>query len=695
MKRLVLSQLHIDQKLPSRPAYGTFGKDIELWSNFFALNFDAKKRLFLYDIMITPDPASSRERRRLVQLYLLGQSFRDDIATDFSKFLVSPYDLEEQNPLNIASKPQVLFWETEDPPPPGSNQADRQQYSVHVSLQGEQTAALGNFLLSLRDPAAPRAPREEILQSLNIIMSYSARFKTFGLPDPEIMSVGSNRFYKIKDQASFDLKGALQAFRGYLLSVRATSGSTRMLMQVKHAASYKPGPLSNIIDEFRRDIDGTSSIKLERFLAGVKVSTHHLPEKKNKSGEVIIRMKTIFSLAEDMKNQKVKSPRFGNPRQVRFNFNNQPPVLGLQAGFISVEEYFRKKYSINVSLNYPVVNIGAQNKPQFLPVEVLKVLSGQPCMRALHPVHTAEMIRVAARKAPINAKSIAQEAQKMLQLRPTNPVLEQFGITLGPHLTKVLARVLNAPSLQYKQEKKVQNAAWNLRDVGFAKPVTIKDWSVLCIKSGQGQQDAWANDNTLVRWLNMFQQVLKNHGIQIGTPTLTRDKNPYKEITIDSRDSKSLSEIEKVFKILPKVDFMLVVASSEEKAQFNLIKKLGDCQHGVLTRQVVGKKLAKMRGDTLDPQYMSNVALKVNVGLGGVNQRLPQGHLRFISDGGTMLVGYDVGHPPDRKRTGARSVVALVASINKDAAVYYGDIAVQESGKEVSSEQFTSYRTQY
>ena len=59
-------------------------------------------------------------------------------------------------------------------------------------------------------------------------------------------------------------------------------------------------------------------------------------------------------------------------------------------------------------------------------------------------------------------------------------------------------------------------------------------------------------------------------------------------------------------------------------------------------------------------QYFSNIALKLNAKLGGVNHKLESGSLRWLK--GTMIVGMDVTHPAIGCVKGTPSIAAVVAS---------------------------------
>ena len=87
----------------------------------------------------------------------------------------------------------------------------------------------------------------------------------------------------------------------------------------------------------------------------------------------------------------------------------------------------------------------------------------------------------------------------------------------------------------------------------------------------------------------------------------------------------------------------------------------------------------------MDPNYSANVALKINLKLGGINQCISPTDLGFLKDGKTMLVGMDVTHPAPGTTTGTPSIAGVVASIDAAFGQWPGSISCQESKKEIVS----------
>lgn len=86
-----------------------------------------------------------------------------------------------------------------------------------------------------------------------------------------------------------------------------------------------------------------------------------------------------------------------------------------------------------------------------------------------------------------------------------------------------------------------------------------------------------------------------------------------------------------------------------------------------------------------DSSYSANVALKVNLKLGGTNQCISPSDLGFLRHGKTMLVGIDVTHPAPGTTKGAPSIAGVVANVDANFGQWPGDISCQEGKKEMVS----------
>jgi eukaryotic translation initiation factor 2C len=91
-------------------------------------------------------------------------------------------------------------------------------------------------------------------------------------------------------------------------------------------------------------------------------------------------------------------------------------------------------------------------------------------------------------------------------------------------------------------------------------------------------------------------------------------------------------------------------------------------------------KIRKERGQI---QYFANVALKVNMKLGGINHAVDEASIGKLRLPPTMLVGMDVTHPGPSTVKGTPSIAAVVASADLRFSQYPASMRIQETKKEV------------
>jgi eukaryotic translation initiation factor 2C len=75
--------------------------------------------------------------------------------------------------------------------------------------------------------------------------------------------------------------------------------------------------------------------------------------------------------------------------------------------------------NIKLDDRHPVVNVGNQENPSYLPAEVCIVQPGQTIKRRLSPEQTQQMITFACRKPWENANSIVDDGRAVLGLNST------------------------------------------------------------------------------------------------------------------------------------------------------------------------------------------------------------------------------------------------------------------------------------
>lgn len=458
--------------------------------------------------------------------------------------------------------------------------------------------------------------------------------------------------------------------------------------------------------------------KLEKFLKRVRVRTTHLKAKINKKGEEVPRIKAIYALAKKTDGRRLPHPpqvaTFGaGPKDVKFWLEDRPapsaktpassvpgaapatpakkggkgkggkkptPIgpqpAGAGAGrYVTVQEFFKNTYNINTSDDYPVINVGNEENPSYLPAEICVVIPGQNAIAKLSGDQTRNMIGFAVRRPGENAQSIVDQGFQIAGLTSqTNPLLAQYGLKVGPGLITVQARLLTEPKVFYKGKAVPTNfGSWNMENITFNKPGLLKKWSWLGIDDGRLRYD----NDTLAATVKQFTAALSKNGVTVQQQPLPGNMVAARRPTDPNIEQMFVGAAKAGF------DLLLVVLPGRDKTDntelYSFIKTLGDTKYGIHTVCVVGQKFTSERGQ---PQYFANVALKFNLKLGGNNQAVDPQRLPLIQDDKTMLVGIDVTHPSPGSSDRAPSVAGMVASIDKHLGQWPGVLGLQEVAKQ-------------
>lgn len=263
-----------------------------------------------------------------------------------------------------------------------------------------------------------------------------------------------------------------------------------------------------------------------------------------------------------------------------------------------------------------------------------------------------------------------------------------FGINIQANLITVHGRVLTGPEIHYgdvitackanrkgsgdknkgRQIQKVSTrfGSWNMDKIQFSQGARIPSWAWLHIKRRNGPQTPHAS-------LRGFLQMMRACGITVG------DAVTQGSIDLDNKNIEGHIQ-NAINALMPhKPEMILFILDVTDSSVYNSIKRICDVRIGVRNICV---QTFKFIGKGNNLQYFANVALKVNLKFGGVNQNLWPGELGIIAEGKTMLVGIDVTHPSPGSHSKAPSVAGVVASIDSTLAQWPADIRIQSSRNE-------------
>jgi hypothetical protein len=249
------------------------------------------------------------------------------------------------------------------------------------------------------------------------------------------------------------------------------------------------------------------------------------------------------------------------------------------------------------------------------------------------------------------------------------------------------ARELPAPRLSYRTgSTNIRDGSWNILDVKFHRGGVVNNWCVLVVRDGNSSMINDPNDPRLPALFRGFAEKCERSGMKVTQPPQVlavqlvnpRD-DPSRAESIDIIRTKIKQYMGPDLKRRP--SFILVLLSQVDNFIYPGIKRLGDVELGIHTVHMLLPKALKDQNK--QDQYFSNVALKLNTKLNGINHKLDPESMKWLTSKKTMIVGMDVTHPGPTSVPGTPSIAAVVASVDDTFVQFPASMRIQATKKEM------------
>lgn len=467
-----------------------------------------------------------------------------------------------------------------------------------------------------------------------------------------------------QDRQNHVLSQVFFAFKGFYSSVRPSLGRVVLNVNVCMAPFYVSGGLVDALSGFQQRTQGALPSK---FPDKVKLVTKHLGYNK------------IYTLSEVLGAQgpaKVffDCSKYTQPRTSVANYflrGKSCPlsrVCNLTLHFI--------EYNKQLNPNLPVVNVGSSRRPIYLPAELCEVIE-QPYHGRLTDRETSNMINYACNPPATNAASIVNDGLRLLGLR--DGPIDGFNISVEQEMIAVPIRMLQPPQLSYGTGRTtVSHGSWNIVSVRFKRPASLPSWGVIIVIDGEDP-----DPRKVQELATNFSKKLRACGMTVPNPTRVLPTPPLPHPKQDPGRRNALDRIEDTIKTLgtPLPRMILFLLSRRDDFIYPGIKTLCDTKLGV--HSICMQLGTALKDPNKQDQYLSNVALKVNTKLGGVNHTVDDNALAWLKTTPTMVVGMDVTHPSRTSIPGTPSVAAVVANTDDTFAQFPVSLRVQKGTEEV------------
>ncbi|XP_038207657.1 protein argonaute-2 isoform X1 [Zerene cesonia] len=611
---------------PRRPNLGHEGRPIMLRANHFQISMP-RGFVHHYDVNIQPDKCPRKVNREIVET------------------MVHCY-----NKIFGALKPVFdgrnnLY--TRDPLPIGN---DRVELEVILPGEGKDrvfrvtikwVAQVSLFALEEALEGRTRQIPYDAILALDVVMRH--------LPSMMYTPVGRS-FFSSPEGYYHPLGGGREVWFGFHQSVRPSQWKMMLNIDVSATAFYKAQPVIEFmcevldirdINDQRKPLTDSQRVKFTKEIKGLKIEITHCGTMKRK-----YRVCNVTRRPAQMQSF---------PLQLE---NGQTVEC-------TVAKYFLDKYKMKLRYPHlPCLQVGQEHKHTYLPLEVCNIVPGQRCIKKLTDMQTSTMIKATARSAPDREREINNLVRRANF--NTDLYVKEFGLTISNNMMEVRGRVLPPPKLQYGgrvsslggQQALPNQGVWDMRGKQFFMGVEIRVWAIACFAPQRT-----VREDALKNFTQQLQRISNDAGMPIiGQPCFCKY-------------ATGPDQVEPMFKYLKStfVQLQLVVVVLPGKTPvYAEVKRVGDTVLGMATQCVQAKNVNKT-----SPQTLSNLCLKINVKLGGINSILVPSIRPKVFNEPVIFLGVDVTHPPagDNKKP---SIAAVVGSMDAHPSRYAATVRVQQ-----------------
>ncbi|KAJ3053657.1 eukaryotic translation initiation factor 2C, 2 [Rhizophlyctis rosea] len=636
-----LSVQHV--QFVQRPAVGRRGRMTKIRTNYVDVTSFPQGDVTHYDVSFTPDIPPVFIRR-------LFKAWEDKYISSKEVGNIHPVFDGRKNMFSAKPLPlgETHTFDVEEPEGDDEEEIARaHQQREAAQAAGRQTRGPRVFrmrvkkvatvnMAQLREFLAGRLPTTpyDAIMCLDIVLRH--------LPSFKYATVGRSFYTQAGAQS---LQGGAEVWPGYHQSIRPAGGTMKINIDVSSTAFYEAGPLLNMVmkvlgirqQDLGRGLDQRGTSKLEKTLKGLRVQTTH-------RGAAGAKRYRIAKMGDNANNT---------------TFTNEQGVTE------SIAAYFHRVYGTPLQYpQLPLLIIGDPSKNMFMPMEVCNVVPGQRHTRKLNERQTAEMIKFTCQPPHVRSGKISQGLA--LFDYADNMYLNEFGLKVEDDLFIADARVMPAPTLEFggraARPETPRDGTWNLRNKNFLAPSSLKAWGVVCFMHERDCPPAVRE-----KFVNELCNTCTQLGMQMqnrSPPVLYANPAGNVEGALKSAFMQAGNAVSS------RPQMLLIVLPNTGVPLYAEIKRVSDTILGIPTQCVQYRHVNQAKS-----QYCQNVALKMNVKLGGMNLAVKD--LPWVGQAPTIIIGADVTHPSPTEGKNKPSVAALVGSMDARMSKFAASVKVK------------------
>ncbi|KAL1481593.1 hypothetical protein MTO96_000292, partial [Rhipicephalus appendiculatus] len=312
----------------------------------------------------------------------------------------------------------------------------------------------------------------------------------------------------------------------------------------------------------------------------------------------------------------------------------------------------------------PCLQVGPENRKAYLPLEVCDIAAGQKCTKKLTDTQTSRLIRESALSAPDRENEIGNLVRNANF--STDPYAQEFDVSVTNTMMELTGRVLPAPELlcggSTQQRVEPRKGVWDMRGKKFYEPAVLDTWALACFAPRE-----ICREDTLRGFIQALRAIAIDAGMSMNVQPCMCDY--FKEI----------NQVEPVFRDLkstfPGLQLLVVVLPGKTPI-YAEVKRVGNTVLGVATQCVYFRNVT-----TLDEQILSNLCLKINAKLGGINCIVKPKMRPPVFKEPAIFLGASVTHPQNGDKN--FSIAAVVGSLDAHPHRYAATVRVQQRRQEI------------
>ncbi|KAI3755624.1 hypothetical protein L1987_55428 [Smallanthus sonchifolius] len=618
----------------SRPGFGSGGRRIPLLANHFKVCVKNPDEIFYqYSVSITSEDDRTIENKvlgrkileKLYQTYsaeLSGKKFAYD--GEKSLYTVGPLPKNKYEFMVVLEDSYANRGSpAHDGIPSESLKRSKrsfQEKSFKVEIGYAAEIPLKSVSLALLQGSEPEK-LQDALRVLDTILRQQAAQRGCLLVRQSFFHDDSRNFS--------DVGGGVSGCRGFYSSFRPTHDGLSLNMDVSSTMILTPGPVIDFLksNQNARDARSIDWVKAKKMLKNMRIKTTHSN-----------REFRITGMSEKPCNQQL----------FHLRVKKDDGTYDDQTINITVLDYFTKHLKIEVTYSAytPCIDVGKPEKPTYFPLELCSLVSLQRYTKALSTLQRASLIEKSRQKPQEKMQAITS-AMKNYHY-DDDPLLASCGISIEKQLAQVEGRVLEAPKLKVGNGEEFfpSNGRWSFKNKKVFSPTKIDTWAVVNFSA---KFDASYLSRELIN-------CGMSKGIIINRPFSLMEEDPHnRKYGPVVRVAKMFDQLLAKFTRAP--EFLLCVLPERKNCDlYGPWKKMCLSDHGIPTQCMCPLKITD--------QYLTNVLLKINSKLGGINSLLSieqSSRIPIIHNTPTMIMGMDVSHGSPG-RPDIPSITAIVGS---------------------------------